>query len=99
MLKVFIAGILDLFLVNINFCVDFSGKMQFKLLLLLETHHFFDKSQNHKEVSPCTSQSAVFGLESSFELTPVVFEHPSSGNRNELFMGVVSASFKLLLSG
>lgn len=98
MFQIFHLCVFNLSLILTNFSWDFFLEMCKKHFLFLDIHNRFDKSQYDKKISSCAFKGFIFWFKSMLNLRRVIFEHPSTSNRNKLLMRVIGAPFKFLLS-
>ena len=97
MFQVLIKSVLYLSFIFDDFYAYLSSKMNLELCLFLLAHCCFNESQNYEKVSSGASKGMKLVLKGDFKFTAVVLEQPPSSDGNELFMGVICASFKFLL--
>jgi len=96
MFQILIYSDLNFSLVNVYLGLNFFSEMGYKKFLLFLAHGRFYKGQNNEKIGPCAFQTSKLILKCGFELKAIVFEHPSPGHRDKLFMGVICASFEFL---
>lgn len=98
MLQILVCRVFYLFFVFQYFQANLFSKMSLELSLLLLIHYCFNKGQNYEKIGSGAAEIVKFVLESDFKLASMIFEEPTSSDRNKLFVRIVCASFELLLS-